>query len=198
MASTAVTATKEMCFFCFESLENAVTKGHQQAVASKVVQADDATQCALFVTYKLTKNEALRGCIGCFDPLKLWQGLAEYAVIAGMRDHRFSPISKSELPTLTVAVSLLHSFEDCADAFDWEVGTHGIRLFIDGCRSTFLPEVAAERSWSKQETLEHLARKGGFGGKFDAAAAARAKVVRYQSSKISATWEEYQNFLKGL
>ena len=133
-----------------------------------------------------------------FDPLKLWKGLAEYAVIAGMHDHRFSPIAKPELPGLTVAVSLLHSFEDCADAFDWEVGKHGIRLFVDGHRSTFLPEVAAERAWSKQETLQHLARKGGFAGKFDAAAAARAKVVRYQSSKISATWEEYQNFIKGL
>ena len=196
--SGAATATKEMCFFCFETLENAVTKGNTHVVSEKVVRPDDPTECALFVTYKVTKDDSLRGCIGCFDPLKLWKGLAEYAVIAGMHDHRFSPIAKPELPGLTVAVSLLHSFEDCADAFDWEVGKHGIRLFVDGHRSTFLPEVAAERAWSKQETLQYLARKGGFAGKFDAAAAARAKVVRYQSSKISATWEEYQNFVKGL
>jgi AMMECR1 domain-containing protein len=52
---------------------------------------------------------------------------------------------------------------------DWEVGRHGI--VIDATfkgkyySATFLPEVAAEEKWSKEETLKQLIRKAGFRGK---------------------------------
>jgi uncharacterized protein (TIGR00296 family) len=192
----AIRATKEMCFLCFETLENATKRSNSSKVASRVIPANDAAAFPLFVTWK--RNGSLRGCIGCFDPLPLWDGLKEYAITAGMKDGRFSPIDKSELSSLTCAVSLLHSFEDCASATDWEVGVHGIRLFIDGRRSTYLPEVAAERGWSKVEALQHLAAKGKFNGVYDEAALQRSKVIRYQSSKIAATWAEYQEFVQGL
>jgi uncharacterized protein (TIGR00296 family) len=125
----ALKATKEMCFLCFETLENDITKSTKSKVAERVIVPQDPTQCPMFVTWKL--NGSLRGCIGCFDPLPLWDGLKEYAITAGMKDHRFSPISARELPQLSCAVSLLHSFEDCATPTDWEVGVHGIRLFVD-------------------------------------------------------------------
>jgi uncharacterized protein (TIGR00296 family) len=192
----ALQATKVMCFLCFEALQNETTKSKTSKVAERVIVPGDATQCPMFVTWKL--NGSLRGCIGCFDDLPLWDGLQEYAVTAGTKDHRFSPISARELPQLSCAVSLLHSFEECANATDWEVGVHGIRLFVDGRRSTYLPEVAADQSWSKFETLKHLAAKGGFPGQYDEAAMARSTVKRYQSSKIAATWDEYQAFVQSL
>jgi uncharacterized protein (TIGR00296 family) len=192
----ALCATKEMCFLCFETLENATKRSASTKAASRVIPASDPTECPLFVTWK--RNGSLRGCIGCFDARPLWDGLREYAVTAAMKDGRFNPIDKSELPSLTCAVSLLHSFEDCASATDWEVGLHGIRLFIDGRRATYLPEVAADRGWSKVEALEHLAAKAKFTGVYDDAAVKRSKVIRYQSSKTAATWAEYQDFVQRL
>jgi len=194
--SMALTATKEMCFLCFETLQSAASKSKQTKVAQKVIVAGDPTQCPIFVTWKL--NGSLRGCIGCFDNLPLWDGLREYAIAAGMSDHRFSPISTRELPQLTCSVSLLHSFEDCADPTDWEIGIHGIRLLVDRRRATYLPDVAAERGWSKAEALQHLAAKAGFRGEYDDAARRRSAVTRYQASKIAATWDEYQRYAQSL
>jgi AMMECR1 domain-containing protein len=91
---------------------------------------------------------------------------------------------------------LLHSFEPAENALDWEIGVHGIRLFVDGCSSTFLPEVAKERNCTKEETLAELAKKGGFRGTYEQAAVERSRVQRYQSAKCVATWDEYQQFIQ--
>ena len=75
---------------------------------------------------------------------------AEYATISALHDTRFSPIVKEELSELQAAVTLLTDFEEADDAYDWEVGTHGIRLsFTDrghGYGATYLPDVASSRA----------------------------------------------------
>jgi uncharacterized protein (TIGR00296 family) len=190
----ALEATKEMCFLCFETLESATTNCPLKLVSSRLVSDEDHRACPMFVTWNLSGR--LRGCIGCFDDLPLWKGLQEYAISAGMKDYRFGAIASAELHDLSVTVSLLHSFENCTNPTDWEIGVHGIRLFVDGRRSTYLPEVAKEQRWGQAEALRHLAAKGGFPGEYGADALARSKVIRYQSSKISATWDEYQAFIK--
>jgi uncharacterized protein (TIGR00296 family) len=187
-------AKKDFCFLCFEALANKVGKTQQSKVSSLVVNPSDATKCPMFVTWK--KQGKLRGCIGCFDPLPLYSGLQQYAVVAGTQDHRFSPIPESELPSLECGISLLHSFEPANNALDWEIGVHGIRLFIDGRSATFLPEVAKEWKWSKGETLIELAQKAGFTKKYDQAAIDRSRVERYQSAKCVATWAEYQDYIQ--
>jgi hypothetical protein len=51
----------------------------------------------------------LRGCIGTFGSRPVRAGIAEYALIAAFRDHRFRKISKNELPTLECGfVRLFH------------------------------------------------------------------------------------------
>ena len=190
----SLTATKEMCYLCFEALENACKKTKANVVQSAVVNSQDHTKCPMFVTW--FKDGELRGCIGTFGKQPLYQGLMEYAVISGMRDHRFSPMKVNELSHLKCEISLLHSFEDAQNVYDWEVGKHGITLTIDGCNATFLPEVAREQGWDKDTTLDYLAQKGGFYKKFDEKAKSRAKLERYQSTICYATWDEYQEFLK--
>ena len=194
MSSGALEATKEMCFLCFESLENMLKTVPTHVVSDAVVPKGDTTKCPMFVTWK--KNHNLRGCIGIFNPIPLYDGLKEYAIVAGSQDPRFPRINQTELSSLSCGVSLLHSFEPAKDVMDWEVGKHGIRLFIDGCSSTFLPNVAPEQGWDKLTTLQYLARKGGFRGTFDKAAQERASLQRYQASKIEASWNEYQDYLK--
>ena len=87
--------------------------------------------------------------------------LKKYALTSALNDTRFDPITLKEVPELNVSVSLLVEFENGKDAYDWEVGKHGIEIFFEDYSATFLPEVAAEENWTKQETIIHLIRKAG-------------------------------------
>ncbi|KAI0005767.1 AMMECR1 domain-containing protein [Xylariaceae sp. FL0662B] len=156
----------------------------------------------LFVTWNIvsprTGDTSLRGCIGTFDAQELDQGLADYAVISAIQDSRFRPISERELPSLEVAVTLLTDFEDCDDAMDWELGIHGIRIsFTDRSRrygSTYLPDVAPEQGWTKEETLVSLMRKAGWVGRKDKWQDIDLKVVRYQGKKEKLHYSEFKRW----
>ena len=67
-----------------------------------------------------------------------------------MKDTRFNPVAREELPRLFVSVSILCHFEDGADFMDWEIGIHGIRIEFFNERgvkktATYLPEVPPEQ-----------------------------------------------------
>ncbi|CEJ91853.1 hypothetical protein VHEMI07541 [[Torrubiella] hemipterigena] len=144
------------------------------------------------------ENLVLRGCIGTFEPMDLDDGLSEYAVISAFHDTRFRPIRQKELATLQNAVTLLTDFEPVEDPMDWEVGKHGVRLaFTDRGRrygSTYLPDVAAEQGWTKDETLLSLMRKAGWSGNKAAWKDVPLKVTRYQGKKMSMRYEEFKKW----
>lgn len=160
----------------------------------------------LFVTWNtLTPRDpdgspALRGCIGTFEAQPLSVGLADYAVTSAVHDTRFPPISRRELPTLQVAVTLLTDFEDCVagDPFDWELGKHGLRISFTshGRRygATYLPDVASEQGWTQEETLVSLMRKAGWMGRRDRWRDVPLKVVRYQGKKASLDYPDFKRW----
>ncbi|PHH76845.1 hypothetical protein CDD82_3777 [Ophiocordyceps australis] len=159
------------------------------------------TSAPLFVTWNTMEDDgdtSLRGCIGTFEPQPLSTGIADYAVTSAMMDARFSPIRKSELPSLQVAVTLLTDFEELTDPHDWEIGTHGIRLsFHDRARrygSTYLPDVAAEQGWTKDETLFSLVRKAGWIGSRSRWKDLELKVTRYQGKKHCMEYSVYKKW----
>ncbi|KAF4982694.1 hypothetical protein FZEAL_1721 [Fusarium zealandicum] len=158
----------------------------------------------LFVTWNTMEDgePSLRGCIGTFEAQDLSEGIAEYALVSALHDTRFSPIRKSELPTLQVAVTLLTDFEQVDDIFDWEVGVHGIRLsFYDRGRrygSTYLPDVAAEQGWTKDEALFSLIRKAGWMGSRGRWKDLELKVTRYQGKKTCLEYTEYKDWRESL
>mgnify|MGYP006142053197 CR=1 FL=1 len=159
----------------------------------------------LFVTWEVKHTPPLlRGCIGTMTSRHVKSAIGEYALLAGVRDSRFHPITKSELKDLQVKVSLLHSFEtDLIDALDWDLDLHGISVdfVLDVTNNsntqgathsaTYLPGVAKSVGWSKRETLTHLAEKAGVRETRIDRLLQSAKVTRYRSSVETATWEEY-------
>ena len=154
----------------------------------------------LFVTWNTMDDDEpmLRGCIGTFESQDLSEGIPEYALISALHDTRFPPIKKSELPTLQVAVTLLTDFEEVDDIFDWEIGVHGIRLsFHDRGRrygSTYLPDVASEQGWTKDEALFSLIRKAGWTGSRGRWKDLDLKVTRYQGKKTTMQYAEYKKW----
>ncbi len=110
-----------------------------------------------FVTLKTHGD--LRGCIGRFIAQEpLWQVVQQMAVAAATQDARFfgRQLKPQELPELTVEVSVLSPLKRVKDPLkEVELGKHGIyirRAFLTGC---FLPQVATETGWTKEQFLSH-------------------------------------------
>lgn len=153
-----------------------------------------AEHSPLFVTWN--KDDRLRGCIGTFSSVPLRTGLSEFALTSGFSDHRFKPISTTELRQLSCAVSLLTQFEDCSDHLDWRIGTHGIYITLPAkhgqLTATFLPDVIPEQQWSQLEAIDSAIRKAGYNGRITDQLRSGLRVQRYQSQKTSCTYQQYQ------
>ncbi|CAG8609290.1 24204_t:CDS:2 [Cetraspora pellucida] len=185
-------AAIEHCVFCFDILV-----AHFEGREHLEPEFENA-QYPLFVTWNSLHQgqPRLRGCIGNFDALPLHSGLKEYAITSAIHDKRFSPITARELSHLTCGVSLLTNFEDAEDYLDWEIGVHGIWIeFVDDYNrrrtATYLPEVAEEQGWTKEETIDSLLRKSGYNGRITDKIRSRVVLTRYQSAKYVITYEEY-------
>ncbi|TLN17433.1 AmmeMemoRadiSam system protein A [bacterium] len=115
---------------------------------------------AAFVTLK--KDGALRGCIGHIVPIEpLWMSISSNAISAAVRDPRFSPVGEGELGSLKIEISVLTPPVEIEDWRQFIAGEHGIILELGGYSAVFLPQVATEQGWSREETLSYLSLKAG-------------------------------------
>ena len=119
-------------------------------------------RCATFVTLRQANGD-LRGCIGSLAPVEaMYKSVHGNAFNGSLRDHRFRPVSPEELKTLDVHISLLSPIVEIASADDFKIGAHGIIVSKLGRRGVFLPEVAVEQNWTREQTLNYLcAHKAG-------------------------------------
>ena len=114
------------------------------------------TGCGAFVT--LRRKGALRGCIGHIgEDLPLWMTVCRMAYSAAFGDRRFPPLRKSELKRTDVEISVLTPARCIHDITEFLPGKHGILIIKDGHRGTYLPQVADETGWSREELLQHCA-----------------------------------------
>ena len=175
--------------------------------ASRLAVTESYPMFVTWNTLSRSGHKSLRGCIGTFAPLPLEKGLESYALTSAFEDTRFSPISQHLLPNLSCSLTLLADFEECAGPMAWDLGTHGIRIsFTHRYRkygATYLPDVAVEQGWTKEETLESLMRKAGYesGSRRLTRGSARPweelrdfRVVRYTGLKASATYSDWQDW----
>jgi len=192
----------------------------QSSYASRLSVTDSFPLFVTWNTISRSGHKSLRGCIGTFEALPLASGLSTYALTAAFDDTRFSPIPASLLPALSCSLTLLADFEPCKDAMDWTLGLHGLRIsFTHRSRrhgATYLPDVAVEQGWTKEETVESLMKKAGWDGGYGHGVARRLlrgsargtdaqntkpwddvqdfKAVRYTGLKASATYDEWQKW----
>ena len=142
---------------------------------------------ATFVT--LTKDGALRGCIGSLQAARpLGEDVAQNALGAAFRDPRFPAVSAVEWPQCRVEVSLLSTpkpvtFADEADLLEQiQAGDDGLIVECDGRRGTFLPQVWEDIS-DKRAFLSQLLRKAGLPAD---TRLTRCRISRYRVEK----WKE--------
>ena len=108
------------------------------------------------------KHGELRGCIGRFDPDEDFLTiLQKMAIASATEDYRFTPVTAGELKDIEIEVSILSPLKKIESLDEFVVGEHGIYMKKGVRSSTFLPQVAPEQGWDKEETLRHLSLKAG-------------------------------------
>jgi AmmeMemoRadiSam system protein A len=129
-------------------------------------QSDDPNlnaQCGCFVTLK--NRDRLRGCIGRFiSDGPLIELVAEMAKASATGDPRFfaDPITSGELENLDVEISVLSPLKRTDDPLSLKLGVDGIYIKKGRASGCFLPQVATETGWSKEEFLSYCcAHKAG-------------------------------------
>ncbi len=117
-----------------------------------------------FVTLH-TKDGQLRGCIGRFQPNEpLYLVVRDMAVAAALQDYRFPPVTPKEVDHLDIEISVLTPLKRIHSIDEFKLGRDGIYMVKNGRSGTFLPQVADDTHWTKEEFLGHCARdKAGIG-----------------------------------
>jgi AmmeMemoRadiSam system protein A len=116
------------------------------------------TPAGCFVSLHEKETHRLRGCVGRLDPeTPLWRAVRETAGDV-LRDPRFTdmPVTAADVTTLELEISVLSPPRLASGPLDFEPFTDGIYL-VHGSRSGFfLPQVARDTRWSKQQLLNRL------------------------------------------
>lgn len=110
--------------------------------------------CGCFVTLK--NKERLRGCIGRFiSENPLIELVVEMAKASATSDSRFfaDPITAGELEHVDVEISVLSPLEPTSDPLSLRLGVDGIYIKQGRASGCFLPQVATETGWTKEEFL---------------------------------------------
>lgn len=141
-----------------QSIDEYVTKG--SVPSFNVTEERLKGKQGAFVT--ITKKGQLRGCIGNFvSENSLHQTVQDMAIAAATQDPRFPPLSRKELKSIELEISVLSPLREIKDINEIKVGVHGIYLTKGIYRGVLLPQVATEYGWDRKTFLEHTCLKAG-------------------------------------
>jgi len=121
------------------------------------------TRCGAFVT--LNEHNELRGCIGRFDAKEpLYEVVQEMTVAAATQDYRFRKVREDELKSIEIEISVLTPLKRIKSIDEIQLGKDGVYIRKGPHSGTFLPQVATQTGWTKEEFLGHCAQdKAGIG-----------------------------------
>ena len=131
--------------------------------SSTTLTATLKQKCGAFVS--LHKQGRLRGCIGHFgEDVPLHEIVAEMARAAAFEDPRFMPVTRDELDDIDIEISVLTPMRRIQSLDEFQLHKHGIYIKKGYRSGTFLPQVADEVNWTKEEFVGHCAQdKAGIG-----------------------------------
>ena len=140
------------------SVEHAVGAANGGPIVDESLLTDTLRRdCGAFVT--LNEDGHLRGCIGnLVGEGPLYETVVNMAAAAATEDPRFSPVRADELENINIEISVLSPLRRIASADEIVLGRDGVLMACDGRHGTFLPQVANETGWTKEEFLGHLSR----------------------------------------
>jgi len=139
----------------------------------------------VFVTLHQRGTHRLRGCIGRLDArAPLGETVATMAR-AVLEDPRFveDPVTAEELVELDIELSVLSPLQPTAGPTSFDLHGDGIYLTCGGRAGCFLPQVARETGWNKEQLLDRLCTEK-MGLPADAWRYANASLYRFTALEI--------------
>lgn len=111
-----------------------------------------------FVSLHESETHRLRGCVGRMEATKpLWTAV-QHAAAGVLDDPRFrdEPVGLNELPQLEVEISVLSRMRQVESRLDFDPQEEGVYLIHGGRSGCFLPQVARETGWGREQLLSRL------------------------------------------
>lgn len=119
------------------------------------------SEMGAFVTLRMRGE--LKGCIGnIIGRGPLYLTVRDMAIESATNDPRFSPVKLDGLKDIEIEISVLSAPEKINDPDKIILGVHGVIVRRGFNSGIFLPQVATETGWSKEEFMGQLcAQKAG-------------------------------------
>jgi AmmeMemoRadiSam system protein A len=159
-------------------------------------QSDDPEllrHCGCFVTLK--NRGRLRGCIGQFTAeVPLVELVIEMTKASATADPRFlmDRIGPAELPSLDIEISVLSPLRRIDDPLSLSLGVDGIYIRRGRASGCFLPQVATETGWTKEEFLSYCcSHKAGLPA--EAWRDPKTEVYLFTAEAFSAEWTDIES-----
>ena len=136
-----------------ESIVSHIRGGKRQSFT----EADPVLNKPMGAFVTLRQNGELRGCIGNLTGHgPLYQTIADMAVESATGDPRFPPLASSEIGNVDIEISVLSEMKRVKSADEVKIPGHGVLIRKGYSSGVFLPQVADETGWSKEEFLSNL------------------------------------------
>lgn len=108
-----------------------------------------------FVT--LHEKGSLRGCIGkMVGDGPFYRTVMDMAISAAFHDPRFSQVRMGEMDDIDIEISALSVMEKINDPSEIVMGKHGVMVKMGSRSGVYLPQVAKETNWSRDEFMDSL------------------------------------------
>lgn len=148
-----VAQKKRLLAIARQTIEGYLRKGKKPEITE-----DDPLllkELGAFVT--LHQRGELRGCIGSMvGSQPLYLTIRDMAVESSTGDPRFAPVRLKELKEIEIEISVLSPLEKVDAADKITMGTHGVLVRRGLSCGVFLPQVATETGWDRDEFLSCL------------------------------------------
>jgi AmmeMemoRadiSam system protein A len=111
-----------------------------------------------FVSLHELRSHRLRGCVGRLDAKAPLAATVLTMARAVLEDPRFlnMPVAWDDLPNIQIELSILSPLQPTAGPLEFDLLNDGIYLSHGEQSGCFLPQVARETGWSKEQLLDRL------------------------------------------
>jgi len=123
----------------------------------KFVETDGVLNEELGAFVTLSELGELRGCIGnMVGHGPLYQTVADMAIEAATGDPRFSRLTSAELKNVNIEISVLSPLRRVKSHLEIKIPGNGVLVKNGFSSGVYLPQVAKEAGWNKEEFLTSL------------------------------------------
>ncbi len=111
-----------------------------------------------FVSLHELTTHRLRGCVGRLDASAPVTQVVQQTAVSVLADPRFinHKVHLHELACLSIEISILSPLKPVPTPLDFDPAIEGIYLTISNRTGCFLPQVAKETGWTKEQLLDRL------------------------------------------